>query len=73
MARGSHRYFLMTALLVTAAVFCVRAQAQVDTSPPSVPGAPSASVSNYNSVSVSWGASTDNVAVTGYYVYRNGA
>ncbi|HEX4103992.1 MAG TPA: fibronectin type III domain-containing protein [Candidatus Paceibacterota bacterium] len=60
-------------LTIFAAMAAANVHAQVDTTPPSVPGAPSASVSNYNSVQVSWAASTDNVAVTGYYVYRNGA
>jgi chitinase len=29
--------------------------------------------SDRRSVSLSWGASTDNVGVTGYYVYRSGS
>ncbi|MFF0865624.1 glycosyl hydrolase family 18 protein [Nonomuraea sp. NPDC003560] len=43
-----------------------------DKTPPSVPGnLRSTGVSN-NSVSLAWNASTDNVAVTGYEVYRGG-
>ncbi|MFI7421169.1 glycosyl hydrolase family 18 protein [Nonomuraea sp. NPDC049684] len=43
-----------------------------DTTPPSVPGnLRSTGVSN-SSVSLAWNASTDNVAVTGYEVYRGG-
>ena len=40
-----------------------------DTAAPSVPGTLVATPS-YTSVSLSWGASTDNVGVTGYRVYR---
>ena len=43
-----------------------------DTTPPATPGGLSASLSNYDQISVSWGASTDNVGVLGYYLYRNG-
>ena len=41
-----------------------------DTSAPSVPGGLASSNVTKNSFSVSWTASTDNVAVTGYVVYR---
>ena len=41
-----------------------------DTTPPSRPGAPSAASVTSSSVSLTWAASTDNVAVTGYEVYR---
>lgn len=40
--------------------------------PPSVPTNVTATVQNASSVLVSWTASTDNVGVTGYEVYRNG-
>ena len=41
-----------------------------DTTPPTRPGAPSASSVTSSSVTLSWAASTDNVAVAGYDVYR---
>lgn len=41
-----------------------------DTQPPSVPGGLSGSAGTSPSVSLTWNASTDNVAVTGYHVYR---
>ncbi|MGH3993552.1 MAG: endo-1,4-beta-xylanase, partial [Pseudonocardiaceae bacterium] len=41
-----------------------------DTLPPSVPGTPVASNVTATSVALTWAASTDNVAVTGYEVYR---
>jgi chitodextrinase len=44
-----------------------------DTSPPSTPGTLSASGTTSTSTTLSWGASTDNVGVTGYDVIRNGA
>ena len=40
---------------------------------PTTPGGLSASATSSTSVSVSWTASSDNVAVTGYDVYRDGA
>ena len=43
-----------------------------DTTPPSVPTNPTATASAYNRVNLSWAASSDNVAVTGYYIVRNG-
>lgn len=43
-----------------------------DVTPPTKPGAISVSVSHSVQVNVSWGASTDNVGVAGYRLYRNG-
>ena len=43
-----------------------------DTSPPSIPANLSASAVSYSQVNISWDASTDNVGVTGYHLYRNG-
>ncbi|MFY0526403.1 lamin tail domain-containing protein [Archangium gephyra] len=42
-----------------------------DTTPPSVPGALVASAISSTEIDLSWNASTDNVGVTGYRVYRN--
>ena len=47
--------------------------ATADTTPPSAPGTPTKTGATGTSVSLSWSASTDNVAVTGYRVYRNGS
>ena len=44
-----------------------------DVEPPSVPQNVAATVAADGSVEVNWEASTDNVAVTGYLVYRDGA
>src|SRR5512132_4167411 len=41
-----------------------------DTSPPSVPGGLRSTGVTSSSVSLAWNASTDNVGVTGYDVYR---
>lgn len=41
-----------------------------DTAAPSMPGAPSATGATASSVSLTWAASTDNVGVAGYDVYR---
>lgn len=43
-----------------------------DTVAPTVPGNVTATVQNASSAKVSWTASTDNVGVTGYEIYRNG-
>ena len=44
-----------------------------DTTPPSVPANLSAAAASCSQINLSWNASTDNVGVTGYKVYRNGA
>ena len=44
-----------------------------DGAPPSVPTGLTATVAGPQRVNLSWTASTDNVGVTGYKVYRNGA
>jgi len=48
------------------------AQAVLDSTPPTTPGAPVASATTATGTSIAWPASTDNVAVTGYGVYRDG-
>jgi chitodextrinase len=44
-----------------------------DTSPPTVPTGVTATAVSPGEIDISWGASADNVSVTGYTVYRNGA
>ena len=44
-----------------------------DTTAPSVPGNVTATASGPSSVIVAWSASTDNVGVSGYAIYRDGA
>jgi fibronectin type 3 domain-containing protein len=43
-----------------------------DTTPPSMPGSLTGSSSQTTQVALSWNASTDDVGVAGYYVFRNG-
>jgi chitodextrinase len=43
-----------------------------DTTAPTVPGTPTQSSRTMTTMAISWTASTDNVGVTGYKVYRNG-
>ena len=43
-----------------------------DTTPPSMPSGFTATASVIYQVNLSWGASTDNVGVSGYKIYRNG-
>ncbi len=44
-----------------------------DTQPPTVPAGLAVTGVTAHSVSLSWNASTDNVGVTGYTIYRNGS
>ncbi|QSQ19101.1 fibronectin type III domain-containing protein [Pyxidicoccus parkwayensis] len=44
----------------------------VDTQAPSTPSQVTSPAKTYDSVSLSWGASTDNVGVTGYEIFVNG-
>lgn len=46
------------------------APGSTDTSPPSSPGTPTASVVSATQVSLGWAASSDNVGVTGYLIER---
>ncbi|KQV97251.1 carbohydrate binding domain-containing protein [Rhizobacter sp. Root1221] len=46
--------------------------AGLDATAPTTPAAPVKTASTVNSVSLSWTASTDNVGVTGYEVFRDG-
>ena len=45
----------------------------VDTLPPSVPTNLTATANSTSQINLAWSASTDNVAVAGYQVFRNGA
>jgi chitodextrinase len=47
-------------------------QQATDTTPPSVPQGLSATVVSSSQINLAWSASTDNVGVTGYHVYRSG-
>ena len=44
----------------------------LDTTPPSVPSNVAATATGDSSINVTWNASTDNVAVEGYRIFRNG-
>jgi peptidoglycan hydrolase-like protein with peptidoglycan-binding domain/chitodextrinase len=46
--------------------------AQPDSQAPTAPGAVTATASAYNQVNLAWTASTDDVGVTGYRVYKDG-
>jgi len=47
-------------------------KAAADTTAPSVPAGLSASATSATQINLAWTASTDNVGVTGYKIYRNG-
>ncbi|MFC5405543.1 DUF4832 domain-containing protein [Cohnella soli] len=60
-------------LSAASSALSVTTAASSDTTPPSVPANLASTGTTSNSVSLSWSASTDNVGVTGYIVYRDGA
>ena len=63
----------MDALVVaTDRVGCLSAPPPADTTPPSTPTGFIAAAISSSQISLSWTASTDNVGITGYRVYRGG-
>src|SRR3954447_19575778 len=54
-------------------VVCGSGGGPTDTTPPSPPGTPTATAASSTQVNLSWPASSDDVGVTGYRVYRNGS
>lgn len=64
-----------SALIVSLAIFLTTgiASADPDTSPPIKPYSLTATRNVTSQIYLTWGASTDNVGVAGYYVYRNGS
>jgi hypothetical protein len=54
-------------------VTCNGSGSTTDTTAPSAPGGFTATASSATKVDLAWSASTDNVGVTGYRVYRNGS
>jgi hypothetical protein len=61
-----------TAATATATTLAAATPAS-DTTPPTAPTNVTATLGKGKKVALSWNPSADNVAVTGYYVYRNGA
>lgn len=55
-----------------AAVVCGTTPPPVDTTAPTVPTGVNATPTSQTQINLTWAASTDNVGVTGYKVYRNG-
>ncbi len=58
------------ALAIVGTAFACTAHAQTDTTPPSVPTGLAATAITVNRLTLSWSASTDNVGVTAYEVFR---
>ncbi len=80
---GSYPNFSLTGLVVsnsagTAAVTCnavsgiVTVTVPADTQAPSVPTGLTATAASSTQINLTWNASTDNVGVTGYRIYRGG-
>jgi cellulose 1,4-beta-cellobiosidase len=57
---------------VSAQSAAISARTLADTIAPSIPGLPASTTQTMTTISLSWTASTDNVGVAGYRVYRNG-
>ena len=53
--------------------FSIAVTGSADTTPPSIPVNISATAISSSQINVSWSASTDNIGVTGYRVFRNGS
>ena len=74
---GKFSVILNAVLLSSAIIFAVEfggvAHADVDTIPPTAPPSLSASALPPSQIGLTWTASTDNVGLAGYYIYRNGA
>ena len=57
----------------TATPVVVTVDAPPDTIPPSIPGTLTAQVVSSSEIALNWTAATDNVGITGYDLFRNGA
>jgi parallel beta-helix repeat protein len=64
-AAGNRSSFGNTATVTT--------PAPPDTQPPTTPGTLTATAVNHSRVDLLWGASSDNLGVTGYEIFRNGS
>jgi uncharacterized protein (TIGR03790 family) len=64
---------LYSLALASTEVSSLYTAASANTTPPTTPGNVSATAVSSTQINVSWSASTDNVAVTGYQVFRNGS
>jgi chitodextrinase len=73
MKRGRLLFVFFAAGLFGAAAFLSARAQSADTTPPSVPSGVTATAIPSLRIQISWTASTDNVGVAGYYIYRNGA
>jgi chitodextrinase len=67
-AAGNHS---QPASISASSAACPPPPPQADTQPPTVPGNFRATAATGTSITVAWNTSTDNVAVTGYGLYRN--
>ncbi len=68
----NHATFTLGSSVRWYAVCALFKPASADTQPPSVPSALTATAASATRVNLSWSASTDNVGVTGYTIYRGG-
>ena len=76
LAAGTKYYYIVRAVDSTGAAGNsneASTSTVADTQPPTAPGNLTVSGSSQSSITLSWTASTDNVGVTQYYVYVNGA
>ncbi|OJT20517.1 alpha-amylase [Archangium sp. Cb G35] len=71
-SNNGSNYFFPTGVSTFSAGTITAGAPVADTTPPSVPGGLTSPSKTSASVSLSWTASTDNIGVTGYLVFRNG-
>jgi chitodextrinase len=57
----------------TATPVSVTVEAPPDSTPPSIPGTLTTQVISSSEINLNWSPSTDNVGITGYHIFRNGA
>ena len=68
---GVHRVYVKAKPTNSSAVVLIEFGGTPDSTPPSVPGNVAAAAVSGTQVNLSWSASTDNVSVAGYTIYRD--
>ena len=71
-ANGDGEYEIRSPLVVAKA-YGVLSPGESDTQAPTTPGSLSAAALSATQIRITWTASTDNIGVTGYQVFRNGS
>jgi parallel beta-helix repeat protein len=70
--KGTEDYSLKTSFVLDDFLLGTNGAPSQDTQPPSVPSGLTATANSSSQINLSWSASTDNVGVMGYSIFRNG-